>query len=178
MKKTPFALIIFAALAPALSQANMIDNASLPQAVRVPAGHVQSLWTVGKGEITYACKLKPDQSGFAWTFVAPVAGLWDSGQTPAGKYYAGPTWEAMDGSKTMGKQLATAPAGEGNIPLQLVQASPQTAVGKMSKVTYIQRLKTVGGTAPAQPCSAETAGQERKVSYQADYVFYEASMAK
>jgi len=67
--------------------ANTIDNSMLPEAIRVPAGQVQSLWTLGKGEITYACKMKADQSGHAWTFVAPVADLLDVGQKSVGKYY-------------------------------------------------------------------------------------------
>ena len=33
------------------------------------------------------------------------------------------TWQALDGSKITGKQLAVSPSGEGNILLQFVQAN-------------------------------------------------------
>ena len=89
-----------------------------------------------------------------------------------GRYYAGPTWEAMDGSKVTGKQVAVAPAASGNIPLQLVKTEPATGKGAMSGVTYIQRVNTKGGVAPADACSASNAGTKKQVPYQAEYVFY------
>ncbi|MGH6611147.1 MAG: DUF3455 domain-containing protein [Burkholderiaceae bacterium] len=130
--------------------------------------------TVGVGEITYECREKQGAAGtYEWAFVAPVATLWDANRSKAvGKYYGGPTWEANDGSKITGKQLAVAPGKEGAIPLQLVQASPATGSGAMQGVTYIQRLNTVGGVAPKEPCAQASAGQRRQVKYEADYVFY------
>ena len=44
--------------------------------------------------------------------------------------------------------------------------------GAMSGVSYIQRLNTKGGVAPALACDAATKGQRRQVAYEADYVFY------
>ena len=35
----------------------------------------------------------------------------------------------MDGSKITGEQLAVCPGGEGNIPLQVVQANPAMGMG-------------------------------------------------
>jgi subtilisin family serine protease len=101
-----------------------------------------------------------------------VATLYGSGRAVVGKYYAGPTWESADGSKVTGKQVAVAPAMAGSIPLQLVKAEPAMGRGAMQGVSYIQRLKTQGGVAPAAPCTADTVGQKRQVAYQADYVFY------
>jgi hypothetical protein len=89
-----------------------------------------------------------------------------------GKYYAGPTWEANDGSKVTGKQLAVAPGGAGNIPLQLVKADPAMGTGAMQGVAYIQRLNTQGGVAPSTPCDTAAKGQRQQVAYAADYVFY------
>jgi Protein of unknown function (DUF3455) len=150
-----------------------VDNTSLPEPVRVPAGHIQSLETVGTGEITYECREKKDMAGaFEWAFVAPVATLWDMQQKSIGKYYGGPTWEAMDGSKVTGKQVAIAPAAAGNIPLQLVKADPAMGNGAMTGVTYIQRLETKGGVAPSAACNAAAAGTKQQVGYQAKYVFY------
>jgi len=150
-----------------------VDNATLPEPVRVPAGHAPSLETVGAGEITYECREKKDTAGaYEWVFVTPVATLRDMQQKSIGKYYGGPTWEAMDGSKVTGKQVAVAPALPGNIPLQLVKADPAMGMGAMTGVTYIQRLETKGGVAPSAACNAAAAGTKQQVAYQAKYVFY------
>lgn len=177
MERSLFAAALLGTLALAgcshMAPMPMVDNTSLPEAVRVPGGHRQTMHTVGKGEITYECRVKKDlPSAFEWVFVAPLATLADAQGKPVGKYYAGPTWEALDGSKVTGKQVAVAPASAGNIPLQLVKAEPAQGVGAMQGVAYIQRLKTQGGVAPAEACDATTSAQRRQVSYQADYVFY------
>lgn len=150
-----------------------IDNATLPAPVRVPAGEMQKMWTVGSGEVTYECREKKDAAGqHEWAFVAPFASLKDGSGKVVGKYYAGPTWESMDGSKVTAKQVAVAPQQPGNLPLQLVKAEPASGMGAMQGVTYIQRLNTRGGAAPSTPCAAGNAGTKQQVAYQADYVFY------
>ena len=152
-----------------------IDNASLPESVRVPTGETQKLWTTTSGgAITYECREKKDAAGqHEWVFVGPVAGLQDDGGKAIGKYYGPPaTWVSNDGSKVTGKQLAVAPNQPGSIPLQLVKADPATGSGAMQGVTYIQRLKTVGGVAPAMACAAANKGEKQVVTYAADYVFY------
>ena len=150
-----------------------VDNMTLPEAVRAPAGTRQTMWTAGRGELTYECREKKDMAGqFEWAFVGPVATLYGAADKAVGKYYAGPTWEAVDGSKVTGKQVAVAPGGAGNIPLQLVKAEPAMGSGAMQGVAYIQRLNTRGGVAPSTACSMESKGQRQQVGYAADYVFY------
>jgi hypothetical protein len=153
--------------------AMMVDNTSLPEPVRVPPGERQSMHTTGIGEITYECREKSGAAGqYEWAFVAPMATLYDMHSKAVGKYYAGPTWEAMDGSKVTGKQVAVAPAATGNIPMQLVKAEPAMGTGWMQGVTYIQRLNTKGGVAPSMACGMDSKGVRQQVAYQADYVFY------
>ena len=150
-----------------------VDNATLPEAVRVPAGQRMTMSTTGVGELTYECREKKDMAGaYEWAFVGPVATLFAPGKKPVGKYYAGPTWESNDGSKVTGKQVAVAPGSAGNIPLQLVKAEPAMGAGAMQGVTYIQRLNTKGGVAPAMACDAAGKGRRQVVAYEADYVFY------
>ena len=148
--------------------------AQVPAEVTPPAGNKAALTLVGIGDLSYECKAVADKPGtFAWTFAGPNAKLMDANKKEVGKYYGGPTWEAADGSRVTGKQLAVAPGTAGSIPLQLVQAAPSTGTGVMTDVTYIQRLKTVGGVAPATPaCAAGNVGAKTTVPYQADYVFY------
>ena len=155
----------------------MYSQASLPAAVQVPAGNKVAMETVGVGEITYQCNPKKDMAGqFEWVFVGPDAKLNDRSGRQVGKYYGPPaTWESMDGSKITGAQLAVAPSSAGNIPLQLVKANPAMGSGSMTGITYIQRVATVGGVAPAMACDAGNAGSKQIVRYQADYIFYKAA---
>ena len=92
-----------------------------------------------------------------------------------GKYYGGPTWEHGDGSKVTGKQLAVSPAPvAGNIPWQLVQATPTTGPGMLAGVTYIQRINTNAGIAPSEPCTSAKVATKQQVRYSADYLFFKA----
>lgn len=152
------------------------SQAALPDAVKVPAGHRVALESVGAGEITYECRAKTAVAGqFEWVFVGPDAALSDRSGKRIGKYYGPPaTWEAMDGSKITGAQLAVSPASAGSIPLQLVKANPAMGAGAMQGVTYIQRVATQGGVAPSVQCDASSMGQKQIVKYQADYIFWRA----
>ncbi|MDR7150373.1 hypothetical protein J2W49_002331 [Hydrogenophaga palleronii] len=154
----------------------MFSQASLPAAVQVPAGNKVVMETVGVGQITYECRAKADMPvQFEWVFAGPDAKLMDRSGKQVGKYYGPPaTWESMDGSKITATQLAVSPGGTGNIPLQLVKANPAMGMGAMQGVSYIQRVATKGGVAPAMPCGAANTGARQIVNYQADYIFYKA----
>jgi hypothetical protein len=158
-------------------ETQMFSQNNLPDAVKVPPGHKVALETVGVGQITYQCRADKDMAGkFAWVFAGPDARLLDRTGKQVGKYYGPPaTWEAMDGSKFDGKQIAVAPGGAGNIPFQLVRANAAMGSGAMSDVTYVQRSATKGGVAPGLACGAANLDAKAVVNYQADYVFYKAS---
>lgn len=173
------ALVAVAALSACATQGTMMapfSQAALPEAVKVPAGHVVAMETLAAGDITYQCRVKKDMAGqFEWVFVGPDAGLKDRSGQGVGKYYGPPaTWESGDGSRVTGAQLAVAPAGAGSIPLQLVKANPATGMGAMQGVSYIQRVNTQGGVAPASVCVAATLDQKHIVKYTADYIFWRA----
>ncbi|WP_447045627.1 DUF3455 domain-containing protein [Vreelandella sp. H-I2] len=145
-----------------------------PADVQVPGGNTVALETVGVGAITYMCETK-DDGNMGWVFKGPHAALNDSEGTQVGSYYGPPaTWEALDGSKITGTQLATATNGDGNIPLQLVEANPAEGEGAMTGVSYIQRLNTQGGVAPDVACDMDHEGAIAVVTYQADYHFWTA----
>ena len=169
----PHALKLLAAvlLAAGPAHAQMSD---VPAPVQPPQGQKAAMTWTGSGDLAYECRPKKDNaSAFEWAFVGPEARLSDARSRAAmGKYYAGPTWEATDGSKITGKQVGIAPASAGNIPFQLVKAEGGT--GAMKDVTYIQRVNTKGGVAPADACNASMQGTKKTVPYSADYVFYKA----
>ena len=154
------------------------SQVGLPDAVKVPAGHVVAMEAVGTGDITYECRVKTGMAGqFEWVFVGPDAKLMDRKGTQIGRYFGPPaTWENKDGSKLTGAQVAVAPANNMNdIPVQLVKANPAMGNGAMQGLSYIQRVATRGGIAPSTACGAATLGQKQLVKYQADYIFWRAS---
>jgi hypothetical protein len=154
--------------------ASAYSQASLPDAVKVPAGHSVVLETVGVGTITYQCRAKANMAGqFEWVFVGPDAVLNSRAGKSIGKYYGPPaTWESADGSKITGAQVAVSPAPSGNIPLQLVKANPAMGEGAMKGISFIQRVQTKGGVAPSSVCDAKTVDSKQIVNYQSDYIFY------
>lgn len=152
------------------------SQAGLPAAVQVPAGQRVALETVGVGQITYECRAMKDAAGHEWLFVGPDAKLMSRAGQPVGTYFGPPaTWASRDGSWLTATQVAVAPAAAGSIPLQLVKANPAMGVGAMQGVTYIQRVATQGGVAPAMACGAAQAGRKEIVNYQADYIFWKAA---
>lgn len=158
--------------------ATLFASGAFAADIAVPAGHTLAMTALGTGELAYECKAKANMAdAWEWVFAGPMAVLVDKASNkPVGKYYAGPTWEAADGSKVTGKQLAVSPSpNAASIPLQLVQAAPATGNGAMSGVTYIQRMNTRGGIAPADACGAANAGAKKTVKYEADYLFFKAS---
>ncbi|MBZ9784943.1 DUF3455 domain-containing protein [Pseudomonas sp. REP124] len=162
---------LFTALPVAYAQSD------LPDSIKVPDGHKVAMETTGVGEITYECRDKANAAGQTeWVFVGPKAVLNDRSGKQVGTYFGPPaTWQAKDGSKVTGTQLAVAPSSAGNLPYQLVKANPAEGKGVMSGVSYIQRTGLKGGVAPGTACTTANKGQQEIVKYQADYIFWSAS---
>jgi hypothetical protein len=177
--RTPYVLLCVTALSACTSatlQREPFNPAGLPAAVQVPAGHVVAMETAAAGDITYQCRAKKDMAGqFEWVFVGPDAGLKDRSGKVVGRYFGPPaTWESTDSSRVTGAQVAVAPNGDANIPLQLVKANPASGAGAMQGVSYIQRVATQGGIAPKTACASTNEGAKVVVAYKADYIFYRA----
>jgi hypothetical protein len=130
--------------------------------------------TFATGTQVYTCTAPVDEpERFAWTFKAPEAALQNETGEQVGTHYAGPTWEGNDGSRVVGEVVARtdAPAPDA-IPWLLLKAKSTAGRGVFSTVTYIQRLETTGGVAPADGCDHSAAGVERAVPYTATYAFF------
>lgn len=145
----------------------------VPTALQPEAGLTFSRTVRARGVQIYECR---SASGtHAWAFVAPEAALADVDGQPFGRHYAGPHWEAPDGSKVVAtlKARSDAPAADA-IPWLLLSARSVGGPGAFSLVRAIQRVNTVGGSAPREACSATSAGQIARVPYTADYHLYAA----
>src|SRR5688572_19032227 len=142
---------------------------SVPADIVVPDGHKPYLLAHAEGVQIYTCE------GSAWKLLAPRATLTGENGKPLGSHYGGPTWEADDGSTVVAKRDAGVPGGPGAVDWLRLKAD-RTAAGsdgdRLLATTYIQRIHTVGGLAPAGACAA---GASAEVPYTADYVFFKAT---
>jgi hypothetical protein len=119
---------------------------------------------LGKGVQIYQCG--PDGK---WLFQAPRASLVDDEGNLVAEHFSGPTWQAADGSTVVGRVISRFTPDANAIPWLLLEAASNTGDGSFSKVKYIQRLNTVGGTAPSESCRKSVL---LEVSYSALYVFH------
>ena len=152
-------------VAAALVPAAQAHGPSVPDAIAVPDGNKPFLDAHAVGVQIYAC------TPTGWSLVAPRANLYDHGKLIA-THFAGPTWQSKGGSQVVGKRDAGVnvdPTAIDWLRLSVVSTTP----GRLGKTTWIQRIDTTGGVAPAAgDCTAATAGTIREVPYTADYVFF------
>jgi Protein of unknown function (DUF3455) len=148
----------------------------VPSTIAVPDGHKLYLVAHAVGVQIYACNAIG--AGYRWDFVAPRAELYDGNGKLLTTHFGGPTWQARDGSKVVGQVEQRETVDATAIPwLRLSAAS--TAIGpdgdRLAGTTYIQRIATTGGLAPAPAtCNEGTAGDTAEIPYTADYTFWKA----
>ncbi|MEH1957376.1 DUF3455 domain-containing protein [Nostoc sp.] len=168
------------AIATTMQPAQYIANATvIPDRIKVPNGQQLLLQASAKGSQIYVCQEKSaSPAQYEWRLKAPDAMLLNEQGQDLGKHYAGPTWEAKDGSKVVGKLKSQVNAPQADaIPWLLLQAQSHEGNGIFRQVNWIQRINTVGGKAPAQGCDKSSKNQEIRVKYTADYLFYKYKTA-
>ncbi len=146
----------------------------VPESLAVPPDQALSRVLQASGVQIYECRsASADPSRLQWAFKAPEAQLRDRSGRIVGRHYGGPTWEAHDGSKVVGEVRSRYDAPDPDaIPWLLLSATSTTGHGLFSQTLSIQRLHTSGGKAPASACDKAHEGQEARVPYQAEYLFY------
>jgi hypothetical protein len=140
---------------------------AVPPAIEVPPGQTLTGDFLGVGVQVYRC------TAGAWTFVEPAANLssWTTrpGNLATAVHFRGPSWESTDdGSLVEARVIASSPV-PGSIPQLLLQATNNRGDGVFGHVSYLQRLATQGGLAPAGECKD---GQTTGVRYRAQYRFF------
>jgi hypothetical protein len=152
------------------------DYPQVPKNLQVPTGQKLLIKSPATGTQIYTCRQVADKgSQYEWTLKAPDAQLFNSRQEVLGKHYAGPTWEAKDGSKVAAVVTAKAVAPNNSIPWLLLQVKSAQGRGIFSNVNWIQRLNTYGGNPPPVACTRDRQNTELAVPYTADYYFYGAA---
>jgi uncharacterized protein DUF3455 len=130
-----------------------------------PGFRVKFAYRVGQGVQTYTC----DATGAWGAKSTPEATLYPYGFLPPVHHFAGPRWQARDGSTVVGAVARTVPK-DGTIPWLLLDVTAHEGGGRqLADVTHISRVRTRGGVVPTGSC---TLGATRAVPYGADYVFW------
>ena len=162
-----FALLLSSPLAGAA-----VAESALPLAIAALPDETIALKLHAVGMQLYECKPGTDGK-LAWTFTAPQATLMSADGKVVGHHGAGPSWELDDGSAITGKAVANAPGTNANdIPWLKLEVADRKGSGKLSDVTTVQRINTVGGILK-DTCDRPGAG--RGMPYAADYVFLKKS---
>lgn len=145
---------------------------TVPASLQVAPSQTLMLEAAATGVQIYTCA--PAKAGGApeWTLKAPEANLYDAAGKKVATHYAGPTWEASDGSKVVGKMKASATPSPGAIAWLLLDVKSTEGTGVFSKITAVQRLATDAGKAPDEGCTTTSLGTEVRMPYKAVYRFY------
>ena len=147
---------------------------AVPTTIEVEDGHKVFLVGHAVGVQIWACNATG--GGFAWAFVAPRANLYDDGGNLITTHFGGPTWQARDGSYVKAARVDGVTVDPSAIPWLLLKWTTRSAGAegdRLAGTTFIQRVATTGGVAPAEAlCNATTAGAQEEVPYTADYYFW------
>jgi Protein of unknown function (DUF3455) len=165
----------------------------VPPILEVEPGNEAFLVGHAIGTQNYVCL--PSGSGFAWSLFTPQATLFDDHDRQITTHFFGPNpfeggtiravWQhSRDTSTVWGRAVQSSIdpqfVAPGAIPWLLInvkdvgaQAGPRGG-RRLTKTTFIHRVNTVGGVAPATGCAQSAdVGKPAFVPYTADYFFYE-----
>src|SRR4051794_25760137 len=147
---------------------------SVPYEIKVGEGNKVFLVGHGVGVQIYSC------NGAVWSSAVPRANLYGDNGKLIISHFGGPSWQAKDGSKIVGKLVNKVIVDRTAIPWLLLSATttPGADGDRLVDTTFIQRTSTTGGlTPPAADCNAATAGTVVEVPYTADYFFWKHTAA-
>jgi hypothetical protein len=154
-----------------------LEPPTVPTEIQVGDGNKVFLVGHAVGVQIYSCNAIA--GGFTWGFVAPRADLYDDNGKLIVTHFGGPTWQAIDGSKVVGRRVGDGVTVDASAIPWLLLSAASTSAGldgaRLVGTTFIQRIATTGGlTPPAADCNAETAATVDEVPYTADYYFWKA----
>jgi len=195
------AAALVVALTVSLPQAAHADSVSpppVPDGLEITDESTAFLVGHAIGTQNYICL--PSGTGFAWTLFTPQATLFTDDGRQVITHFFSPnpdqegairaTWEDSRDTSTVWAQLV--PGGSSTdskfvadgaiawLKLEVVGAVDaatgdlgRSRPGVLTGTTFVQRLNTSGGSAPATGCSLSTdVGKKAFVPYTADYFFY------
>jgi hypothetical protein len=148
--------------------------AAAQDAIAPPSGTRKLFEFSADGVQIYVCGPEAGkEQGFAWSFEAPEAVLFNADGKQAGTHFKGPAWKLNDGSsvtgEVTGKQASPKP---GSIPWLLLKVKSHQGAGALDSVSFVRRVNTDGGAQPASACDAAHNGDTARIPYTAIYEFF------
>ena len=138
------------------------ESLSIPDAVALPAnlpnGNTRVATFFANGVQKYKAQevagSNPVQ--YQWVFVAPQADLYDIHNSKVGTHSAGPNWQLSAADSMFGQSFTPPRTAASTDPnsidwLLLMPRTGKTPTGLFANVSYVQRIATSGGKAPANP---------------------------
>lgn len=188
-----FALALALPVAASAQNGGRIVVPEVPSNLTVEEGNIPYLQTRAYGTQNYICM--PTATGMAWKFLGPQATLYPENAplqiathflspNPEEQGTPRPTWlHSQDGSAVWARVVQPSTdsnyVAPGAIPWLLLEkagtSAGTTGGSLLSRTTFIHRVNTQGGVAPATGCtSASQLGAIALVPYSTDYFFYRA----
>ena len=185
------ALALALPVAPSAQHGGRIDVPAVPSNLTVEDGNVPYLQTRAYGTQNYICL--PSATGVAWKLFGPQATLYRGNVpvqiathflSPNPEEYGTPrpTWQhSHDGSAVWARAIQPSTdsnyVAPGAIPWLLLEkvGTAEGSIGGslLAQTTFIHRVNTEGGVAPATGCTTATQlGATALVPYSTDYFFY------
>jgi hypothetical protein len=170
-----------------------IDVPDVPANLIVEEGNTAYLQTRAYGTQNYVCL--PSATGVAWKLFGPQATLYPpSAPIQLATHFLSPnpdeqgtpraTWQhSSDGSAVWARMIQTSsdanyvePGAVAWLLLEVVgRAEGPIGGAQLARTTFIHRVNTHGGVAPASGCSTVSQlGATAFVPYSTDYIFYRA----
>jgi hypothetical protein len=179
---------------PQAARAERVERPSVPDKLNVLGDNKPFIVGHATGTQNYVCV--PSGAGFVWNLFTPEATLFTEAGRQIITHFFSPnpyeggivraTWQdSKDTSTFWGQATVTADfisdptfVKQGAIPWVLLQfAGSQdgpTGGHRLTGTTFVQRVNTDGGSAPATGCAQATdVGKKAFIPYTADYFFYE-----
>lgn len=186
-----FVLTLALPVAASAQHGGPINVPEVPGNLTVEEGNTAYLQTRAYGTQNYVCL--PSATGVAWKLFGPQATLYPTSApmqiathflspNPDEQGTPRPTWQhAHDGSAVWARVIQ--PSSDANyvaagaiawLLLEVVgKAEGPIGGGQLSRTTFIHRVNTQGGVAPATGCTAASQlGTVALVPYSTDYIFY------
>lgn len=173
---------------PQAAHAQTVTPPPVPTDIQVPAGNEAFLLGRGVGTQNYVCVPSPSIGHVNWTLFTPQATLFSDLGEQLTTHFSSPnpdedetvrvTWEdSRDTSTVWARATGVATVSPTAIPwvrlLVVGRAIGPTGGNTLFGTTFIQRVNTVGGVAPATGCRLPTdIGNKAFVPYTADYFFF------
>jgi hypothetical protein len=152
----------------------------IPDAIKLPdnspGGNSRVFTFFADGVQKYKAQEIPGSNpvAYQWVFVSPLADLYDASNTKVGSHSAGPAWSISILDSIFGQTFSPPRFASSTDPgsidwLLLMPKTGKPPTGAFANVSYVQRIDTKGGKAPATAPASAT--ETVDVHYTAIYRF-------